>query len=209
MTHWKLLDMSIPCLFYRSSKQLYFLFWKCLIIFWELRSTLTTKIENPFAVLRICADANNNKKKPCLFFLHLLQHGWKFWRREDSGTNLSEPRGGWKMWCSAVRRWNPLSDHAEQWQQPQHTRKNISRCSPHRITNPPSHTDTHLWATHGLHIMEAWSQSSHFSSCPHLFTYCTCAVRPARTELLRPFSCLCYFRQQEDNKMSSLIRNIY
>lgn len=112
------------------------------------------------------------------------------------------------MQCSG-RRWNPLSDHAEQWQQPQHTRKNISRCSPRRITNPPP-TQTHiLWATHGLHIMEAWSQSSHFSSCPHLFTYCTCAVRSARTELLRPFSCLCYFRQQEDNKMSSLIRNIY
>lgn len=41
-------------------------------------------------------------KKPCLFFLHLLQHGWKFWRWKGPGTNLSEPRGGLKIWSSAA-----------------------------------------------------------------------------------------------------------
>lgn len=41
--------------------------------------------------------------------------------------------------------------------------------------SPSSHADTHLRATHGLHIMEGWFLSSHFFTYPHLFAYCTSA----------------------------------
>lgn len=71
------------------------------------------------------------------------------------------------MQCSG-RRWSPLTDHVEQWQQPQHTRKNISRCSPRRITNPPP-TQTHIYGPHMGYI--SWRLGLKVPISPHVHIY--------------------------------------
>lgn len=73
-------------------------------------------------------------------------------------------------WTSKALKHTLTHTHKER-RQPQHTRKNISRCSPHRLTNPLLHTHTHtLVATHGLHITAPCS-STFLSSFMHIDTH--------------------------------------
>lgn len=104
MTHWKLLYVSIPCFLFLpcSSKRLYFVFWKCLIIFWEPPLHTDHQNRKKWSQFLEYVPVQNQKKKTCLFSLYLLRHGWKFWRKEGPGTNLSEPWGGWKLGCSVA-----------------------------------------------------------------------------------------------------------
>lgn len=133
-----------------------------------------------------CQKKEKEKEKRTLPFLHLLQHGWKFWQegRRVQVPICRKPRGGWRMWCSAARRWSPLADHAEQWQQPQHTRKNISRCSPRRITNPPP-TQAHVYGPHMGYI--SWRPGLKVPISPRVHIYSPTLHVPRALPELNPY----------------------
>lgn len=147
------------------------------------RSTLTTKIEKPVAVLRICAGARRRKKTACFSSICCDMAESSDGGRVRVPICRSREEG---MQCSG-RRWIPLPDHAEQWQQPQRTKKNISRCCPPRISPPP--TQTHIYGPHMGYISWRVGLKVPISSHVHI---CSPTVHlpmpPVRTEPLQRFS---------------------
>lgn len=154
VTHWKLVHVYYMFFFCPVPQNSCILCSENASSFSEnRRSTLTTKIEKPVAVLRICAGARRRKKTACFSSICCNMAESSDGGRVQVPICRSREEG---MQCSG-RRWSPLPDHAEQWQQPQRTRKNISRCCPPRIPLlPHRHTFMgHTWATyHGGLVSE-------------------------------------------------------
>lgn len=119
------------------------------------------------------------KKNHAAAWLKVLTAGGSRYQSVAAARRLKDV-----MQCNG-RRWIPLTDHAEQWQQPQHTRKNISRCSPRRITNPPP-TQTHIYGPHMGYI--SWRLGLKVPISPLVHIYSPTVHVPCVTPKLNPYN---------------------